>query len=181
MKQLRSLACVLALMVAGLSAAAVPAQGASASISLSPATGPAGTTVSVTGTGFPKKSSGTLLAGANQAAFKVSASGYFTADVVIPQTAPQVLNIQASAGTVNASATFTVVAPPAPEPAPQEPVISSAALRFGVGTPGGPMATAELDQAASLAGEAPSVILSYKDFKQGPPVTELRPSATGAP
>ena len=173
MKQLRSLACVLALMVVGLSVAAVPAQAASASISLSPATGPAGTTVSVTGTGFPKKSSGILLAGANQAAFKVSASGYFTADVVIPQSARQVLDIQASAGTVKASAAFTVVAPPAPEPSPQEPVISSAPLRFGVGTPGGPMATAELDQAASLAGEAPSVILSYKDFKQGPPVTEL--------
>jgi beta-mannanase len=171
MKPLKSIACALALVVLGLSLAAAPAQAASASISLSPAKGPAGTTVTVTGTGFPKKSSGTLSAAASSAAFKVSASGYFTADVVIPQTSQPVLDVRAVAGTVTASAAFTVVAAPVTEPSP--PVISSAPLRFGVGTPGGPLASAELDQAAALAGEAPSVILSYKDFNQGPPITEL--------
>ncbi|HEX9086414.1 MAG TPA: IPT/TIG domain-containing protein, partial [Arthrobacter sp.] len=171
MKPLKSIACALALVVLGLSLAAAPAQAASASISLSPAKGPAGTTVTVTGTGFPKKSSGTLSAAASSAAFKVSASGYFTADVVIPQTSQPVLDVRAVAGTVTASAAFTVVVAPVAEPSP--PVISSAPLRFGVGTPGGPLASAELDQAAALAGEAPSVILSYKDFNQGPPITEL--------
>ena len=170
MKPLRSLACVIALVVFGLSFAAAPAQAASASISLSPAKGPAGTTVTVTGTGFPKKGSGTVSAGASSAAFKVSASGYFTADVVIPQTSQQVLDVQAVSGTVKASAGFTVIAA-ATQPPP--PVISSSPLRFGVGTPGGPLARDELDQAASLAGEAPSVILSYKDFNQGPPIAEL--------
>ncbi|HSN37855.1 MAG TPA: glycosyl hydrolase, partial [Arthrobacter sp.] len=100
----------------------------------------------------------------------MSASGYFTAAVVIPQTTQPVLDVQAAAGTVRASAAFTVVAAPAPPP---PPAISSSPLRFGVGTPGGPLAAAELDQAASLAGEVPSVILSYKDFNQAPPVPEL--------
>ena len=171
MKPIRSLACVLALVVLSLSLAAVPAQAATATISLSPAQGPAGTTVTVTGTGFPKKSSGTLNAGTGTAVFKVSASGYFTAAVVIPQTTQPALDVQATAGTVSASAAFTVVAAPAPPP--PAPAISSSPLRFGVGTPGGPLASAELDQAASLAGEAPSVILSYKDFNQAPPVPEL--------
>ena len=112
MKPMRSLACVLALVVLSLSLAAVPAQAASASLSLSPAKGPAGTTVTVTGTGFPKKGSGTLSAGTVSAAFKVSASGYFTADVVIPQTSQPILDVQAASGTVKASAAFTVVATP---------------------------------------------------------------------
>ncbi|GAA2136002.1 hypothetical protein GCM10009825_20710 [Arthrobacter humicola] len=149
----------------------VPAQAASASLSLSPTKGPPGTIVTVTGTGFPKKNAGTLSAGVNSAAFKVSASGYFTADVVIPPTSQPVLDIQAVSGTVKASAAFTIVATPVTQPSP--PASSSAPLRFGVGTPGGPLASAELDQAASLAGEAPSVILSYKDFNQAPPIAEL--------
>ncbi|WP_456507852.1 IPT/TIG domain-containing protein [Arthrobacter sp. TE12232] len=149
----------------------VPAQDASASLSLSPTKGPPGTIVTVTGTGFPKKNAGTLSAGVNSVAFKVSASGYFTADVVIPPTSQPVLDIQAVSGTVKASAAFTIVATPVTQPSP--PASSSAPLRFGVGTPGGPLASAELDQAASLAGEAPSVILSYKDFNQAPPIAEL--------
>ena len=172
MKPLLSLACVLVLMAFSLSLAAVPAQAASPSLSLSPAKGPAGTAVTVTGTGFPKKGSGTVSAGASSVAFKVSASGGFTADVVIPQTSQPVLDVQAVSGTVKASTGFTVVAA-APVAEPLPPVISSSPLRFGVGTPGGPLAQAELDGAASLAGEAPSIILSYKDFNQGPPITEL--------
>lgn len=172
MKPLRTLVCVLALLGISLSLAAVPAQAAVASISLSPAKGPAGTTVTVTGTGFPKKGSGTLNAGASSAVFKVSASGYFTAAVVIPPTSEPVLAVQAVSGTVKASASFTVVAA-APSAEPSPVAISSAPLRFGVGIPGGPLASAELDQTASLVGEAPSVILSYKDFNQAPPITEL--------
>ncbi|MDQ0754257.1 glycoside hydrolase family 26 protein [Arthrobacter sp. B3I4] len=171
MKPLKSLAAVLVLLVMSLSVGLTPAQAASASISLSPAKGPAGTTVTVTGTGFPKKGSGTLSAGTSSAPFRVSASGYFTADVVIPQTADPLVTVRADSGTVTASAVYTVTATaPAAQPAP---AISTAPLRFGVGTPGGPLATAELDEVGSLTGEAPSVILSYKDFNQAPPIAEL--------
>ena len=172
MKLLRSVAGVLALVALGLTLGAVPAQAAAASISLSPATGVAGTLVTVTGTGFPKKGTGTLTAGVNSAVFKASASGYFSAAVVIPQTSAPFLDVQAVSGSVKASATFTIVASaPAGETGP--PPISAAPLRFGVGTPGGPLAASELDEAAYLAGESPSVILSYKDFNQPAPITEL--------
>ena len=173
MKPLRSLAAALVLLALSLSFTVVPAQGATASLALSPAKGPAGTTVTVTGTGFPKKGSGTLSAGASSSLFKVSATGYFTADVVIPQTSEPVLAVRAVSGTVTASAAFTMVAAPATAPSPPTPAVSGAPLRFGVGTPGGPLASAELDEAASLAGEAPSIVLSYKDFNQAPPITEL--------
>ncbi|NKX52144.1 beta-mannanase, partial [Arthrobacter deserti] len=53
------------------------------------------------------------------------------------------------------------------------PGIRPAPLRFGAGTPGGPAASAELDEVAVLAGEAPSIVLSYKDFNQAPPLAEL--------
>lgn len=61
----------------------------------------------------------------------------------------------------------------APAPAPQPLAISSAALRFGVATPGGPLASSELDEVATVAGEIPSIVMSYKDFLQSPPITEL--------
>jgi len=171
-KPLKSLTAALAFAVAAVALGVVPAHAASAAVSLSPASGPAGTSVTVTGTGFPKKSSGTLTAGANSSPFKVSASGYFTADVVIPQSSESVVNVKATSGTVAASAVFTVTAaPPAVQPAP--PAVGTAPLRFGVGTPGGPLASGELDEVGSLTGEAPSVILSYKDFNQPPPIAEL--------
>jgi beta-mannanase len=52
----------------------------------------------------------------------------------------------------------------APAPAP---------LRFGVTTPGGPLATAELDQVARISGEQPSVVLWYADFTTEAPVDAL--------
>lgn len=168
-----------------------PAQAATAAVKLDPGTGPAGTTVTVTGTGFPKKSSGTLSAGANTVHFSASASGYFTAAVVIPDSADPVVSVTAVSGNVSASSPFTLTysspsaADPAPDatgpaggstttsPAPSSPQPSTSVLRFGVGTPGGPLASAELDEVAALAGEAPSIILSYKDFNQAPPLAEL--------
>ena len=54
---------------------------------------------------------------------------------------------------------------------PQRP--AAARLRFGVGTPGGPASASELDEVTSLAGEAPPIVLSYKDFNQAPPLSEL--------
>ena len=53
------------------------------------------------------------------------------------------------------------------------PPVSDARLRFGVATPGGPTATAELDQVAALVGESPSIVLSYADGTQAPPIAAL--------
>lgn len=53
------------------------------------------------------------------------------------------------------------------------PVVRSCPLRFGVGTPGGPGASAELSEVAALTGERPSLVLSYKDFRQPVPCREL--------
>lgn len=185
MKLLKMLVSVLAVLACGGAWVAAPAQAATAAISLSPSTGPAGTSVKVTGTAFPKKSSGTITAGTTTVAFSTSASGYFTADIVMPESADQVLAVRALSGTTGASASFTFtysspsvteqdpVAVPEPVVQPVSTVPATAALRFGVGTPGGPLASAELDQVTALAGEAPSIILSYKDFKQPAPIKEL--------
>ncbi|MEO5778825.1 MAG: IPT/TIG domain-containing protein, partial [Arthrobacter oryzae] len=157
MKRLSRLALIFALLAWNVGVAAVPARAAAAAIALSPDTGPVGTSVTITGTGFPKKSPGTVRAGTSSAAFTVSASGSFTAKVVITETSAPVLPVQAAAGTAEASAGFTVTrsaSSTAPQPAPG---VRAAALRFGVGTPGGPLASAELDAVASLVGEAPSV------------------------
>ena len=185
MKLFRYILCC-AVLLAWVLPAAAPAQAATAAITLSPATGPAGTSVTVTGTGFPKKTSGTVNAGTNSAPFRTSASGYFTAELVMPETSDPTITVRATTTTASASAAFTVTysspspveeapAPvPTPSPAPPSPTApTSATLRFGVGTPGGPLARAELDEVAALAGEAPSIILSYKDFNQAPPITEL--------
>lgn len=175
MKQFRFSLCVLALLACWLPMVAVPAQAAVASISLSPNAGPAGTTVKVTGTGFPKKTAGSVKAGTASVAFTASASGFFTVDVVIPATGDPSVSVQAIAGTARAAApfTFTKAAEPAPAPGP-----SRAPLRFGVGTPGGPLAAAELDEVSTLVNEAPSIILSYKDFNQAPPLPELEAART---
>ncbi|RII90166.1 beta-mannanase [Clavibacter michiganensis] len=53
------------------------------------------------------------------------------------------------------------------------PAVSDARLRFGVATPGGPTAGSELDQVATQVGESPSIVLSYADFTQAPPITAL--------
>ncbi|MGJ1613456.1 hypothetical protein [Clavibacter sepedonicus] len=51
--------------------------------------------------------------------------------------------------------------------------VSDARLRFGVATPGGPTAGGELDQVAAQVGEDPSIVLSYADFSQAPPIAAL--------
>jgi hypothetical protein len=60
---------------------------------------------------------------------------------------------------------------------PGAPLVSDAAegcLRFGVSTPGGPTAEREFRQVASVAGQAPSIVLSYSDFAADPPMEGLR-------
>ncbi|MCJ1711631.1 beta-mannanase [Clavibacter michiganensis subsp. phaseoli] len=53
------------------------------------------------------------------------------------------------------------------------PAVSDARLRFGVATPGGPTAGGELDAVAAQVGESPSIVLSYADFTQAPPIAAL--------
>ncbi|MEX5299168.1 glycosyl hydrolase [Kocuria sp. CPCC 205292] len=65
--------------------------------------------------------------------------------------------------------------------APAEPQVRTCPLRFGVGTAGGPGASAELSEVAALTGEKPSIVLSYKDFHQPAPYWELEQTrASGA-
>ncbi len=167
-----ALTLCLAAVVAALGPGVLqPVHAATASISLSASSGPAGSVVTVSGTGFPKKSKGTLTAGTASVPLATNASGSFTAHIVIPDAGSPVL-IEARAGSGLASAPFTLTSAPPAGPAPV-PGIRTAPLRFGAGTPGGPMAAGELDEVAVLAGEAPSVVLSYKDFAQAPPLAEL--------
>jgi beta-mannanase len=184
-KLLRHVLCYVLLLAWALPLGAAPARAATPILTLSPDSGPAGTSVKVTGTGFPKKTSGTVTAGTAGAPFKTSASGYFTAELVMPESTDPALTVRAVSGTAAASAPFTLTysspsatgeEKPVPAPTPTQPAPTApapATLRFGVGTPGGPFAAAELDEVASLAGEAPSIILSYKDFNQAPPLAEL--------
>lgn len=141
-------------------------------ITLNPGSGPAGSAVTVTGTGFKAATTGTVIVGSTTFAFQTTSTGAFSTGITIPAASTGNLTITAKTSSIKASATFVVQAAPAPAPAPA-PTISSAPLRFGVATPGGPMASAELDEVATLAGEIPSVVMSYKDFLQAPPISEL--------
>ncbi|WP_348994481.1 hypothetical protein [Pseudarthrobacter sp. AL20] len=99
---------------------------------------------------------------------KTAASGAFVTSITIPSAATESLTITAKTSSVEASSVFPVTAPDA-----TLPPVSTAALRFGVATAGGPLASGELDEVAQLAGESPSTILFYKDFLQTPPITEM--------
>lgn len=169
MRWFRGVILLLVAVTCYLAAAAGPVQASTVpALSLSQSSGPAGTAVTVTGTGFPKKTTGTVSYGARVTGFTASATGYFAVQLVMPDAGTPQIQVQAVTGRTSASASFTLV--PAPQLLPQP---ASARLRFGVGTPGGPAAGAELDEVAWLAGEAPSIILSYKDFNQPPPLAEL--------
>lgn len=159
----RLLLLVTAMVVLMVGLTPPPAQ-AAATITLSSTAGAAGTTVTVTGAGFPKRTKGTVVTGASRVAMTTTASGSFQASIVVAGSGA--VTITATAGSATASASFTVA-----EPAPVSTEPKS--IRFGVGTNGGPAAGGELDEVAGLAGEAPSIVLSYKDFNQPAPIAEL--------
>ncbi|MDF2048434.1 glycosyl hydrolase [Arthrobacter sp. Cr_A7] len=150
----------------------VQAAPATAQITLSPTTGPAGSAVTVSGTGFRVSTSGTVIAGSTTFGFRTTSTGAFSTAITIPSTATGKLTISAKTSSVQASSVFTVAAPVAALP-PALPPVSTAALRFGVATTGGPLASAELDEVSRLAGESPSSVLFYKDFLQAPPINEM--------
>ena len=177
---------------------AVPSEAAGrAGIVLSATAGPGGASITVTGSGFARQSSGTLAAGSSSIPFTTGANGSFTADLTIPATTAATVVVTASAGKASASAPYTITYSPASTTAGSDsivqagaapitmaaktqtssttlsPPISSDPLRFGVSTPGGPLATSELDAVATLVNENPSIVMSYKDFSQAAPIADL--------
>ncbi|MCT9625586.1 IPT/TIG domain-containing protein [Pseudarthrobacter equi] len=170
-KPLAAVAAALGLALALTVVQPAAAQAAAGQISLSPASGPAGSAITVTGSGFKASATGTVIIGSTTFPLKTTAAGVFSAPATIPATATGKVTVTAKTSSVQGSAAFTVTVP-APTP-PAVPAVSTAKLRFGTATNGGPLATAELDEVASLAGEAPSSVLFYKDFLQPAPITEM--------
>ncbi|RAX45317.1 beta-mannanase [Arthrobacter sp. AQ5-06] len=165
-------------------------------VTLSAASGPAGASVTVTGSGFARHVSGTVTAGSSTVPFTTESNGSFTAAVTIPATSSAAVPVTATAGKRSASADYTVTYSPASLKAGQQataaggtpvtmaartgtttttalPPKSSHTLRFGVSTPGGPLASSELDAVATLVNESPSIVLSFKDFSQAAPIADL--------
>lgn len=146
------LALVLALLP-GLPASAASRPAPKPLLQLSATSGPAGSAITVTGSGLPARAPGTLSVGAVQQAVRTDGRGAFTVVATVPPASvPGALAFVVKVGAASASAGFTVTAP------------AASRLRFGVSTPGGPSATAELDAVSATAGEAPTVVLSYADF-----------------
>lgn len=152
----------------GVAAVGSTAAFAASAVTLNPTSGYAGTTVAVTGTGFPKKTNGTITVGSTVTSVTSSSSGYVSANVVIPSSATGQTTVTVKIGTVSSSAVFSVTAAVvvAPVPAP-----STARLKFGVVTPN--TSTSELDAVANLVGEGPSIVTFYQDWAQAVPVTLL--------
>lgn len=162
---------------------------APAAIVLSVASGPVGTPVTVTGTGFAAKKAAVVAVGSTTKRITTTATGRFTAAVTIPRTSLSTIRITATAGTRSAGAAFTVTtarasgsarlgtSAPAPTTAPAAstaPAISSARLRLGLSTPGGPTANGELDAASATLGESPSIVMSHVDFTHPAPISGLQ-------
>jgi beta-mannanase len=184
----------LVLSLAVLFGIVTPAEAASrAGITLSASAGPAGSSITVTGAGFARRASGTLTAGSASVPFTTDAGGLFTAAVTVPPTTAATVDVTAKAGSRSASAPYTVTYSPVSTAAGRDsataggepvmmaartktttlPPMSSDALRFGVSTPGGPLAGSELDAVATLVNENPSIVMSYKDFSQATPIADL--------
>ena len=140
-----------------------------AQVVLSPASGPAGSTVVASGTGFKASTTGTVIVGSTTFPFKTTATGAFSTGITIPAGSSGTVTITAKTSSIKGTAFFVVEAAPAPQP----PAVSTAPLRFGVATPGGALAAAEIDEVSALAGERPSMVLIYKDFLQPLPVDEM--------
>jgi hypothetical protein len=196
-------AVLVAPAAASRASAALTVPATPAAIVLSVASGPVGTSVTVTGTGFPAKKGAVVAAGSAVKRITTTATGRFTTAITIPRTSLSTIRITATAGTRSAAAAFSVTAakssgsarstapaptptpaPPtttAPTPAPTTsapastaPAISSARLRLGLSTPGGPTANGELDAASTTLGESPSIVMSHVDFTHPAPISGLR-------
>lgn len=100
-----------------LAASARQSSAGVATLALSPTSGPIGSSVVVTGSGFPRRQSGTLSwNGANPMAVRADGQGAFTATLTVPQASAGVNPVAAAIGTTTASASFTVTTPVQPTP-----------------------------------------------------------------
>ena len=172
----------LLVLLGALAVPAPPASAATATLSLSPSSGPVGTSVTVSGSGFAKKTQGAVSAGSARTVFSTTAAGSFSAVVVVPAATAGVLSVSATVAGRVASAPFTVTGSGASTTAGPGTTTSTptavppqraSRLRLGVSTPGGAAANSELDAVARLVGESPSIVLSYQDFGQAPPIAGL--------
>ena len=145
---------LLSLLPAGPPVAAAVRASGVPTVTAAPASGPVGTATTVQGTGFPARTTGAVAVGTRSVTVRTDGKGAFSAPVTVPAAAPGSLVVTALVAGRSAATTFQVT----------EPVAVAPRLRFGVSTPGGPSASAELDAVTDLAGEAPSVVLSYADF-----------------
>lgn len=155
----------------GVAAAALGGTAARASagaLALSPASGPTGTVVTVTGTSFPKKTKGSVTLGSATATVTTSASGYFQTTITVPGGLPGTAYVAATVGPSSAQAPFTVTAATTvPAPNLNHP------LHFGVATASGYSSAAELDHVATIAGEGPWIVQAYCDWTSPLPTSGL--------
>lgn len=161
--------------------AATTAFAASARVTLSPTSGPAGSSTSVSGSAFPKNAKVAVTAAGVTTYGTTTSRGTFTISVTVPAAATGTVAVTAKALTVSASAPFVVTtttgsATPTARStatATATPLPVAPAIGFGVTTPGGPSAAAELDQVTAAAGRAPGIVMSYASFGQSLDVAGL--------
>jgi hypothetical protein len=123
---IKRILAVLAVATA-LASVAVPPLSAAASpaISLQPATGPVGASLTLTGSGFPSRARGTVAFGPVQLGrFRANQSGSFSVSLSVP-VATGTVAVTATAGSVKATQFFTVTSSVAPPPVPEPPPSSA--------------------------------------------------------
>ncbi|MDA3805407.1 MULTISPECIES: glycoside hydrolase family 26 protein [unclassified Clavibacter] len=149
--------------------AAVVAAGSAAKSITTTATGTFTTAISIPRTALSTikitATSGTRSAATTFTVAPAKSSG--SARLATPAPAPTTTPAPAATPTVPAAAT------PAPATS-SAPAISSARLRLGLSTPGGPTANGELDAASVELGESPSIVMSHVDFTHPAPIQGLQ-------
>lgn len=141
----------------------------SLSLAVTSAVAGAQTSVSttVTASGFPNRTNGTISSGTETKYLKTSSTGGASSTLVIPTVTAGPVTVTAKFGSVTKTTTFTV----SPAPVTEAPPSINHTLRFGVTTPN--TSAAELDAVKAVTGEAPSIITFYQDWKQPVPVTQM--------
>jgi len=160
--------------------AAVVASGSATKRITTTATGTFTTAISIPRTALSTikitATSGTrsAVAGFTVTTAKSLGSARSSAPAPTPTTAPAPTPTPAP---TSAPASSAAPAPATSSPAPAAstaPAISSARLRLGLSTPGGPTANGELDAASQELGESPSIVMSHVDFTHPAPIAGLQ-------
>jgi autotransporter family porin len=94
-------------------------------VTLSPTSGPAGTSVSVGASGFPGRARGTVtFDGTVVASFRTSREGTASAGFAVPNVPAQAATVTVVVSRMSSSASFLVTAPVVTEPVVTEPVVT---------------------------------------------------------